>query len=122
MYIILYHVVSYYIILYCIIFNKIRVLEQNWASSKEVEHCQVPVLPKGPDIVFVYVEKVPSLQIWGHPSWQQETQSSVTPPSEMTASQLSLFTSQDVKYIHLFFSTELVAYLHWSSGGSGSFF
>lgn len=40
----------------------------------------------------------------------------------MTASQMSLFTSQDAKYIHLFFSTELVAYLHRSSRGSRSFF
>lgn len=53
---------SYHIILYYIIFNKIRVLEENWASSKEVGHCQVPVLPKGTDIVSMYVEKVPSLQ------------------------------------------------------------
>lgn len=49
-YIMLYHIISYYII-----FNKIRVLEQNWASSKEVGRCQVPVLPKGPATVFVYV-------------------------------------------------------------------
>lgn len=110
----LYHIISYYITLYSIR----RVLEQNWASSKEVGRCQVPVLLKGPDIVFVYV-------------WESTFFVNLGPPITAAGNLVICYTSLrndcittvclllKMPNIFIFFSTELVAYLHLSKEGRG---